>query len=549
MSKNLEEKALLAQRHQLKKTGDLLHDLIDNADEVSSASKEHRKEIDEAEVQMTELFELLGLNKEDVSEDTPSAPVLELSQEEKAAATETIRTYEELSQISEAEGWKGYQKEVKKYLIDNDLHYTPEHEEALFTECRDAVLDAIIKPFGLAKYLFNDKEGGNVTTLHNAEQGIYAKEDEKYSQDMRNKQYNYKKSADDYRNQREESKDVFTDEYTGRKIPRFGANVDHIVPLEEFHRTGGFMLSKDEKQAFARDQRNYAITDQSLNKSKNALKFDEFRSAHANGRMEDNKKFFNLDNRRVNPKYKKAKEATDEHRPTTIQKVTYYSNNIAKTGLVEAKNMGKQQAVGLVMRELVIALFDEVKDIKDHGYKKGDGDRSFFEVLNERLTRVALNVLRKWKEVIESFKDGALSGFLSNMVTTLINMFIKTGKRTVRMIREGIYSLFKAIKLLIHPPKDITLSEAAHEASKLLAVGITVTAGIALEEAVDQFIGKWTSLFPPLNTIASGLSTVIVGIVTGLATVLMIKLLDKADLFHVHQDAEYEQILSQLEML
>ncbi len=540
---------MLAQRHQLKKTGDRLHDLFDKAEEVSSTSMEQSTEIDKAEVQMTELFDLLGLNKEDVSQVTPSSSILELSQEEKSAATETIGTYDELPQISESVGWKDYQNEVKEYLISHDLQFTPEHEQALLIECRDSVLDAMIKPFGLAKYLFDDKEGGNVTTLHNAEQGIYAKENEKYSQDMRNKQYDYKKSADDYRNRREESKDIFTDEYTGRKIPRFRANVDHIVPLEEFHRKGGFMLGKDQKQAFARDQRNYAITDQSLNKSKNAANFDEFRSTQANGRKIDNKKFYNIDNRRVNPKYKKAKQATDEHRPTTKQKVTYYSTNIAKTGAVEAANMGKQQAIGLVMRELVIALFDEVKDIKNHGYKSGDRDSSFFQVLNKRLTRVAKNVLSKWKKVIESFKDGALSGFLSNMVTTLINMFIKTGKRTVRMIREGIYSLFKAIKLLVHPPKDMTLSQRAHESSKLMAVGITVTAGIALEEAVDQFIGKWTSVFPPLNTIASALSTVIVGIVTGLSTVLIVHLLDKADLFHVHHDNEYEHILNQLETL
>lgn len=549
MSKFLEEKALLAQRHQLKRTEGRLQDLSGKVEETSSILNEQSMEIEQADVQMSKLFDALGIDKEKLPQDTEIDPMLELSEEEKMAATEAINTYEILPQISASNDWENYQNEVKNYLIMNELQYTPEHEQALLTECRDAVLDAMIKPFGLAKYLFNDKDGGNVTTIHNAKQGVYARENEKYSPEMRREHYNYKSSADNYRNQRENLKNVFTDEYTGKIILRPDANVDHIVPIQRFHSKGGYMLNQDQKQAFARDQRNYAITEQSLNKSKGAIDFGKFLSEQSNGRSVDNKDFFNIDNRRAKPKHKKAKEAVNEHLPTTKQKATYYTKNIAKTGFKEATNMGKQQAIGFILREVVVALFDEVKDVKSYGFKKEDQDNSFFQTLNERLTRVSKKVLSQWKEVIESFKDGALSGFLSNMVTTLINLFIKTGKRAVRMIREGIYSFFKALKLLIHPPKEMKLPQAAHEASKLFASGITVTAGIALEEVVDQFIGKWTNFIPVLNTVSSTLSTVIVSVITGLATVLLVHLLDKMDLFRVHQNNEYEYILGQLESL
>jgi hypothetical protein len=46
------------------------------------------------------------------------------------------------------------------------------------------------------------------------------------------------------------------------------------------------------------------------------------------------------------------------------------------------------------------------------------------------------------------FGTGAISGYISAIITTLINMFIRTGKNIVRLIREGFISLIKAVTIM-----------------------------------------------------------------------------------------------------
>ena len=46
--------------------------------------------------------------------------------------------------------------------------------QELLNSCQQQVLQQVIGPFGLTPAMFEDKRGGNVTTQHNADQGIFA---------------------------------------------------------------------------------------------------------------------------------------------------------------------------------------------------------------------------------------------------------------------------------------------------------------------------------------------------------------------------------------
>jgi len=128
-------------------------------------------------------------------------------------------------------------------------------------------------------------------------------------------------------------------------------------------------------------------------------------------------------------------------------------------------------------------------------------------------------------------------------VTVLINLFVTTGKRAVRMIREGVFSLLKALKTFLLPPKDLSFGEAAHEALKLLASGGVVVAGVALEEAAEKLI-LGVPLFAPF---AGVLTAVLVGAATALSMTLVCYLLDKLDLFGVIRAERDRQIIDELD--
>ena len=128
----------------------------------------------------------------------------------------------------------------------------------------------------------------------------------------------------------------------------------------------------------------------------------------------------------------------------------------------------------------------------------------------------------RYGRVFRVFGDGFISGFTSNAVTVLINTFVTTGKRVVRLIREGILSLLKALKMLVLPPEGLTFSEAAHESMKLLAAGGIVVGGVALEESVELLIKSVPVLIP----YASVLTAVFVGALTALCMTFVCYLID-----------------------
>lgn len=168
-------------------------------------------------------------------------------------------------------------------------------------------------------------------------------------------------------------------------------------------------------------------------------------------------------------------------------------------------------------------MFDEILDIYKNGFSNGFENDRFFSVLKERLKNIALRIQEKWKDVAIAFKDGFLSGFISNLVTTAINMFVTTGKRVVRIIREGIYSLFKAVKMLIFPPENMTYEEAMYEAKKVIASGLIITLGVIAEQYIDSLI-KGSVILEPLSDI---LTTIFVGAITGLAVTMTVYYIDK----------------------
>ncbi|MCK7652031.1 MULTISPECIES: hypothetical protein [unclassified Shewanella] len=151
--------------------------------------------------------------------------------------------------------------------------------EELMTSCREQVLQQLIGPFGLTPAMFDDKTGGNVTTQHNADQGIYAKESEKYN---RASDYDYSKAKKDLLKQSHAdgtmNSQTFVDKYTGkeestRRITESGqhkmnAELDHTIPLAEAHRDGAWMRDKAERKALTSDKDNLHFTTMENNRKK-----------------------------------------------------------------------------------------------------------------------------------------------------------------------------------------------------------------------------------------------------------------------------------------
>jgi len=447
--------------------------------------------------------------------------------------------------------------EARLLLEQLEQHFESARVDALLTKAQRDIVGAIAGPLGLGKVLsVYDKQGGNVTTIHNARQGIYARTDDEYNR----KDYTHTKNSQekqfagkskqsvgatftkDQLGKDENQSDTYNklvDGYTGETVLGSETSPDHIVPLHTYHKDGGFMQSKTRRADFATDTENLISTRRSINQSMSDVEKQEWAKRKANGRDETNEKHYGIQEDNLKKAVERGEATAEKHQPTTGEKAAFYTTHAAQTGVTEGLKMGAQQAFGMLMVELFSSALDEIKDL----YRNGRQNETLFADLGERLKRVGATVSAKWEQMLDSFSGGFVSGFVSNAVTVLINLFVTTGKRAVRMIREGIFSLLKALKTFLFPPKELSFSQAAHEALKLLAAGGVVVGGVALEEAVEKLILS-VPLFTP---IAGMLTAILVGAATALSMTFVCYLLDKLDLFGAIRAERDKQIIGELD--
>ncbi|WP_122518520.1 hypothetical protein [Pseudomonas viridiflava] len=426
--------------------------------------------------------------------------------------------------------------EADQLLKDLEAGFDSARLEDMLSKCQRDVIGAIAGPFGLGKVIaVHDKVGGNVTTIHNAEQKIYARTEDEY----RRADYTGSRNSEGKRFEGQGKNSVgstftksqldqdacLTDGYTGERIKASDSSPDHVIANSAFHKSGGYMLSGTEKADFATDTDNMVSTARSINQSMRDHDKPEWADRKSDGRTVKNEVEFKIKREQFDAAVAKGKATAEKHAPSLAEKSAFYAKNAAVTGVNEGLKMGTQQAFGLLMVEIFSSSFEEIKDLYQNGKQKD----SVLDELTLRLRSVGDKVAAKWQNLIVGFSGGFISGFVSNAVTMLINMFVTTGKRAVRMIREGFFSLLKALKLMVLPPDGLTFDQAAHEALKLLAVGGVVIGGVALEEVVEKLILS-VPMFVP---IAPVLTAVLVGALTAFCMTFVCYLIDKMDLLGV----------------
>lgn len=448
--------------------------------------------------------------------------------------------------------------EIDKLLSKLGSRWGSEQMDSLIGNCRQSVISSVAGPFGLGSIVaVLDKDGGNVTTVHNAKskeggkKGVYATEADKYKRD----EYAgaaYAKARDKYKDGKIiENSQMIPDEYSGGFVDYSQADCDHIKSIKQYHDEGGYMQSPEKKKAFGADSENFAMTRSDANRSLGYLDKKEWQSKIATtDKGESNKDRFAHDNRRVTPLTEKANRAAKRHAPTNIEKTAYYSKKATLTGMNEAGKMGVQQSLGLLLIEFLTATFDEIADAYNSGFKESLKNQSFFDALHTRMKRIAERVGSRWEDSIAAFKEGSISGFLGNLVTMLLNLLTTTGKRIVRVIREGMMSIFKAFKMALFPPIGMNKAQAADAALKLLATGLIVSLGIIGEEAIDKNITAFFSAsIPILAPYASTVATVLAVALTGITSAIFVYALDQLDFFSVNGDRKHAFIIQELDLL
>lgn len=444
------------------------------------------------------------------------------------------------------------QAEVDELLRQLGEGFTRSRLDSMLDECKKGVVGAIAGPFGLGRVVGKlDKIGGNVDTIHNVRQGVWATEAEKAKFEARGEYDSGNYHGDkDYivqnrvHSARFKGPEGVQDAYSDRILKKSQGDhkaLDHIHSAKTTHDDAGVYLADVSAVKVANREENLTPTGHSVNSSKGAKTptalADELDQAQASRRAkiqqlegnsslsESDQKHLNklreqdrVDTRKLRDAGERSQKDRDDHLNSAYYESGKFALNVAKTGAIDGAKMGLQQALGEALSEFMLAAIDEFRDWYTSKRREAN--------LLVRLKRIASRVAAKWKTYGKAALAGAFSGFLSNLVTVCINMVVTTQKRLVRMIREGVFSLAKAMKVLVMPPEGLTFGQAAHEATKLAFAGGIIIGGIALEEILLkqlQAIG--------LGFFADIAVTLIVGALTAIAVALTTYALDRLDLF------------------
>lgn len=385
--------------------------------------------------------------------------------------------------------------------------------QKLFDDCKQQVLSQIIGPFGLSTAMFEDRNGGNVTTLHNFE-----REESDFIADK--DKSSHAKSRQDYRRQEYESKDFARkseklraggiDGYTGETTNAMDMDLDHVTSLNTLSKNKKVHLALETGDGvekvikMANADENLVATHKSINRSKGAAELNDF--AEKNGER------FGLDSKRVAA----AKKKSDDHISTTLNSALMkkQGKELLQTGGQQALAMGLREALGLLLTELVNGLFNEFKVLIQHGIEVS---KTLFEEISQRLKRVITSVVKKIPDALGQMFQGGISGFMSNLLTFLLNSFFSTAKRFVTMIREGLLGLFRAFKMIFFPPKHMTAQQALQEGLKILTTVIVTSVGMLLTESISTFMAT----VPFLKPFADMITPVLIGICTGLLSAFL----------------------------
>ncbi len=411
--------------------------------------------------------------------------------------------------------------DVRSYLDAVESRFTAQKYDALFESTRDVLIDQLLKPFELSRA--DIAKSDRDFSYNRSHYTCAASNAGGEGQSFESKRIKAKAEATNEHGQ-------IQDANTGRYHDAAEMDWDHIKPIKNAHDEGGFMLSKVEKSSLGTDEDNLMFTHRSINRSKGAQTQEDFIEKSDNP---------NLDGRRTKPAHNRGEKAVGKYIPQdSTEKAAWVAKRGLGDGLKTGKSQGIQQALGVCISELISALFAEVKDCLANGFNPKDND-SWLESLKIRFKRVGKRVTSKWKLVLEAFGQGFLSGLISGVTTALLNLIVRTSKNMVRLIREGFMSLMKALQVLLFPPDGVTLKQAAHEASKLLATGV-VTSGMIL---LGEHLANLLAAIPFSDTI----SVVLTGVLSGIGSLLVVYMLDKLDLFGVNYDEKHAFIQGEIE--
>lgn len=420
-------------------------------------------------------------------------------------------------------------------------------------ELEKTVINSLVTSFGLDFLLFEDKKGGEVDTIHNVRNGVWATatEQQRYEQRGEYDGTPYHQHAN-YIATGQQDKSLHTagtlhDPYRNTVMAAHEKrNLDHVISAKEIHDDAGRVLAGLSGVELANQNSNLQSTHETVNKSKKQTPINEYLqklpgliNTHEATLAKDRERLASL-SRETPQQQHKARELEDKIRKTE-SKITelkavdpeamrkrdtearapyeeqinhaYYTSSkflhqTAGAAGVAGLAMGTRQMLGMVMAEVWFELREQLPALLDN-LKRKFSLEAFVDSITKSLKGIWERVQARFSSFLVAFKDGVFAGILGSLTTTLFNILVTTQVMAIKIIREVWGQLVKAIKLMIFNPDQLSFVELCQAVTSLLSVGAATVVG---SMAYAQLLPVCS--FPFGAELAAFASALVTGVVT-----------------------------------
>ena len=192
---------------------------------------------------------------------------------------------------------------------DEEYKTNTQQMESFWSVLKKQLTTETIQRFGIEHILnklegvggYSDyKEGGNVSTIHNAKNGVFVDEEHERRFNSPYDRKNYEGRGDRklsaQRKKLFSEKEKIFDAYTNKQLHKDGrTHIDHITSAKEIHDMDAARLymTDDERNDMVTDESNMAAIDGRMNQSKGELSMEEWLKKEKDGQT--NAERFNVD--------------------------------------------------------------------------------------------------------------------------------------------------------------------------------------------------------------------------------------------------------------
>lgn len=479
--------------------------------------------------------------------------------------------------------------QASKILIETELFEKKSSIEVLDEiydrfENKENLIDELVTPIGLnlldgiishkklklnrtgvtASRLWNEikgfdysKAGINAATLSDKQQLEGMREEREYNEEVR-KGMTKKKNLDSNKEEHfgnslvGESSIEVTDEGDSVKVYRYqkyaksegeknrASDTDHVVPVKQIN-------DRYAKNSFLTEADIAAITDadfnlieisNELNRMKGAGSFQDLanrkeallqkRDSGVKLTTKEKRAIKKLEgisdetlNNGIECENESAEKILGDAQGQAVENVKNNKTEVAKKAGLQGLEQSQYQVLGTAMIETIKPLFYELSDSIKNGFEAGVGVADFMAAIKIRFARVMEYIKKKIIPMLADFAKNLVQNITKILIEGILGLVTGIFKSIMRIISEGFSAIISAVKVLMSDSSAMSPAEKGDAIVKLLASTVTTFTVFYFSEHIvsaipDEFI-----------------QDVCLAIMSGVASTLVVYLIDKVDLFSV----------------